>query len=162
MLTKEAAELGVAEFSDAVTSWSTFVAEHLRKHPEVRARLGDAAQAVKSNASPPHLRGSVLTQVHCHERTVGDHSDTTELFDAMGVREDTVSTGCCGLAGNWGFEPGHAELSFQLGERELFPRAREAEQVCADGFSCRTHVEQGTGTRPQHVAQLLAHVLTDR
>ena len=52
MLTKEAAELGVAEFSDAVTSWFTFVAEHLRKHPEVRARLGDAAQAVKSNAPP--------------------------------------------------------------------------------------------------------------
>ncbi|MDO5496190.1 MAG: FAD-linked oxidase C-terminal domain-containing protein, partial [bacterium] len=103
----------------------------------------------------------VLTQVHCHERSLGDPAVASELLDALGIPEDQISTGCCGLAGNWGFERGHADMSYRLGERELFPRAREATgPVLADGFSCRTQIAQGTSERAQHMAELLRDLLT--
>ena len=97
-----------------------------------------------------------LTQVHCHERSVGQPEHSAAILRALGVEEEQIATGCCGLAGNWGFEPGHAEMSLALGERELFPRVRAAEgEVIADGFSCRTQIEQGTGRRAKHLAEVV-------
>lgn len=104
------------------------------------------------------VSASAISQVHCHERSVGNHQPTAALLKKLGVREETIETGCCGMAGNWGYEPGHAELSFELGERELFPAIRErsaGELVLADGYSCRTHIEQGTGERGMHLAEVL-------
>ena len=89
---------------------------------------------------------TALTQIHCHERSLGDPQDSADVLAALGVHESRIETGCCGLAGNWGFEKGHAEMSLALGERELFPKVREATgEVIADGFSCRTQISQGTG-----------------
>src|SRR5699024_7780240 len=106
--------------------------------------------------SPANI--SALTQVHCHEKSLGDPQHSAMLLDALGVSQSDIETGCCGLAGNWGFEKGHAEMSMALGERELFPKVRKAEQnnhaVIADGFSCRTHIDQGTGVAPQHIAEI--------
>ena len=106
---------------------------------------------------------NALTQVHCHERSLGDPQETADVLAALGVEQETISTGCCGLAGNWGFEKGHGELSMALGERELFPRVREAAAadttVIADGFSCRTQIEQGTGVRARHIAEVLLEIL---
>ncbi len=99
-----------------------------------------------------------VSQVHCHERSLGSHDREAELLAAVGIREETVQTGCCGLAGNWGFEPGHAEISRRLGERELFPAIRsraEGDIVLADGFSCRTQVRQEAGVRALHVAEVM-------
>jgi Fe-S oxidoreductase len=67
--------------------------------------------------------------------------------------------GCCGLAGNFGFEPDHYELSKAVGERVLLPAVREASPdttILADGFSCRTQITHGTSRHPLHLAQLLA------
>lgn len=104
-----------------------------------------------------------LTQLHCHERSMGDPTQSAELLRRLGVSEERIETGCCGLAGNWGFEPGHAEMSLALGERELFPKVREAVKedkvVIADGFSCRTQVEQGTGVTAKHLAQVVLDIL---
>ena len=69
-----------------------------------------------------------------------------------------VGGGCCGLAGNWGFEPGHHEISQTLGERNLFPAIRAAGPgsiVLADGFSCRTQIAQGTDAEGVHLAQVM-------
>lgn len=148
MLQHDIAELSddplVAKLAELTVSWSSFVAARLR---ELDVPL--AQEEI-----------SALTQVHCHERSLGDRTGTSEILAALGISEETISTGCCGLAGNWGYEAGHAEMSFELGEREVFPRVREHEGiVLADGFSCRTHIEQGTGVKPQHLAQVLAEKL---
>lgn len=76
------------------------------------------------------------------------------------MAESRIETGCCGLAGNWGFEKGHGEMSMALGERELFPKVRETTgEVIADGFSCRTQITQGTGKQAKHVAEIVRDVL---
>ncbi|MCI2265150.1 FAD-binding and (Fe-S)-binding domain-containing protein [Sediminivirga luteola] len=125
---------------------------------------GDVAPGDRSAAQWPFGRLDIraVGQVHCHERSVGDHDPASEVLKAIGVDERTIETGCCGLAGNWGFEPGHAELSLQLGERELFPAIRKrgaGDLILADGFSCRTQVRQGTGADALHLAEVLRRAL---
>ncbi|WP_084563170.1 FAD-binding and (Fe-S)-binding domain-containing protein [Corynebacterium aquilae] len=144
----------VQELSRRATSWAQFVSEALTHdtHPSHVLLTVDNAAPVRE----------VLTQVHCHERSMGDHSGSTDLLRRAGFEESTIQTGCCGMAGNWGFEPGHAKMSMELGERELFPRARAAETVCADGFSCRTQVRQGTSRRALHTAELVRDALRAR
>ncbi|QCB27444.1 FAD-binding and (Fe-S)-binding domain-containing protein [Corynebacterium endometrii] len=106
---------------------------------------------------------SALTQIHCHEKSLGDPSQSTRLLAALGVSEEQIATGCCGLAGNWGFEKGHAEMSLALGERELFPRVREAskdgKEIIADGFSCRTQISQGTGAEAKHITEIVRDII---
>ena len=68
-----------------------------------------------------------------------------------GIRADIPDSGCCGLAGNFGFERGHYEVSRAVGERVLLPAVREAAPttaVVADGFSCRTQIAHGTPRGP--------------
>ncbi|MEU3018300.1 FAD-binding and (Fe-S)-binding domain-containing protein [Nocardiopsis sp. NPDC007018] len=135
----------------SVVSFSEVVSRHL---PGVDADPGDWPFG--------ELRVGAVSQVHCHERSMGDSAPSSALLSAVGVDERAVRTGCCGLAGNWGFEPGHADLSRDLGERELFPaiRARgEGDIVLADGFSCRTQVRQETDAEPLHLAEVLRRAL---
>jgi hypothetical protein len=78
----------------------------------------------------------------------------------MGVEVEELDAGCCGMAGGWGYEDGHYDVSVACGERVLLPKVREAPTetlVVADGFSCRSQIEQGrTGRRGLHAAQVLA------
>lgn len=77
-----------------------------------------------------------------------------------GIDATDLQAGCCGLAGNFGFEAGHYDVSMAAGERVLLPKVRLAESttaILADGFSCRTQIEQGdTGRVAVHLAELLA------
>jgi Fe-S oxidoreductase len=101
----------------------------------------------------------VLVQEHCHQRAVIGVDCDTAVLDRMQVGWDMPDSGCCGLAGAWGYETNKYELSMAIGERALFPAVRDADPatvVLADGFSCRTQIEQGTGRRPMHLAQLIA------
>jgi len=83
-----------------------------------------------------------------------------DRMKAAGIDADRLASGCCGLAGNFGFEKDHYAVSRAAGERVLLPRVRAADagtQILADGFSCRTQIRQGdTGRSPLHLAQLLA------
>ncbi|MGH9065702.1 MAG: hypothetical protein ACRD0L_17370, partial [Acidimicrobiales bacterium] len=75
-----------------------------------------------------------------------------------GLDVDLLPPSCCGLAGNFGFEAGHYDVSMAVGERVLLPAVRSAgrdDVVIADGFSCRTQIEQATGRRAVHLAQVL-------
>jgi hypothetical protein len=79
---------------------------------------------------------------------------------AAGLEAEVLDSGCCGLAGNFGFEEGHYDVSIACAERVLLPRLRDAPEetvFLADGFSCRTQVEQArTGRRGVHLAEALA------
>ena len=103
----------------------------------------------------------VLAQVHCHQHAVlGWDADAALLRDA-GLPPEHMETGCCGLAGNFGFEAGHGEISRRIAEQSLLPRLREAPEdavVLADGFSCRTQIAEfgDGGHQAIHLAELLA------
>ncbi|RKQ34903.1 FAD-binding and (Fe-S)-binding domain-containing protein [Kocuria tytonis] len=102
--------------------------------------------------------GSAVCQVHCHEKAMGNYTPELTVLQKLGVDTSVVGGGCCGLAGNWGFEPGHYEISRTLGERNLFPAIRAAEPgaiVLADGFSCRTQIAQGTDADAVHLAEVM-------
>jgi hypothetical protein len=77
----------------------------------------------------------------------------------MGLEVEELDSGCCGMAGGWGYEPDHYDVSMACGERVLLPKVREAAPetlIVADGFSCKSQIEQGsTGRRALHVAQVI-------
>ncbi|MCF6525463.1 FAD-binding and (Fe-S)-binding domain-containing protein [Streptomyces sp. JJ36] len=117
---------------------------------------------------PPCLDRPVAGQNHCHQHAVlGDAADR-RLRRRAGLTGD-LSAGCCGLAGNFGFEAGHYEVSAACAEDELLPAVRRAlagdpaTELLADGYSCRTQLEQlgnlPAGYRPRHLAEVLAEGL---
>ncbi|CAG6396374.1 FAD-binding protein [Streptomyces cocklensis] len=110
--------------------------------------------------SPPALTRAATVQTHCHQHAVTGFDADRELMRRAGLDADVLDEGCCGLAGNFGFERGHQELSEAIGELGVLPAVREAAPsalVIADGFSCRTQIEQGgTGRRALHLAEALA------
>jgi FAD/FMN-containing dehydrogenase/Fe-S oxidoreductase len=108
---------------------------------------------------PPQLARKALLHGHCHHKATGGIEGEQKLLEKMGIEVDAPDSGCCGMAGSFGFEENHYEVSMACGERVLLPKVREAPPetiVVADGFSCRTQIEQGgTNRRALHVAQVL-------
>jgi Fe-S oxidoreductase len=108
--------------------------------------------------SPPQHARKAIGQIHCHQHAELGKDADLRLLAKAGVELDLPDSGCCGLAGNFGFEPGHYDISVAVGERGLAPAVRAAEPgtiVLADGFSCRTQIEQLTGRRAIHLAEVL-------
>ncbi|MDQ0994355.1 FAD-binding and (Fe-S)-binding domain-containing protein [Streptomyces sp. V3I7] len=112
---------------------------------------------------PPHVGGRATVQTHCHQHAVMKFDADRELMRRAGIEADVLDEGCCGLAGDFGFEREHYDLSMAVGELGVLPAVRRTPpdaQVIADGFSCRTQIEQGrTGRRPLHLAEVLAGAL---
>ncbi|MEU1089511.1 FAD-binding and (Fe-S)-binding domain-containing protein [Streptomyces sp. NPDC005576] len=110
---------------------------------------------------PPRLDRAVTGQTHCHQHAVlGDAADRRLRERAALTGE--LSGGCCGLAGNFGFEKGHWDVSVACAEEQLLPAVRSAApgtEILADGFSCRTQLEQLAGVRAKHLAEMLAEGL---
>ncbi|MFD3757327.1 FAD-binding and (Fe-S)-binding domain-containing protein [Streptomyces sp. NPDC058622] len=110
---------------------------------------------------PPRIGRPVAGQTHCHQHAVlGDAADR-RLRERAGLTGE-LSGGCCGLAGNFGFEPGHHDVSVACAEEQLLPSLRgapEAALIQADGFSCRTQIAQLGGVRARHLAELLDEAL---
>jgi Fe-S oxidoreductase len=82
-----------------------------------------------------------------------------EVLQGFGFTPRELRTGCCGMAGSFGYEKGKYETSMAVGELALFPAVRalgEGEELCAPGFSCRHQVRDGTGREGMHPAILLA------
>ncbi|GHH86410.1 hypothetical protein GCM10018793_58190 [Streptomyces sulfonofaciens] len=109
---------------------------------------------------PPALDRAATVQTHCHQHAVLRDDADRELMRRAGLDADVLDEGCCGLAGNFGFERGHHEVAMAVGEQGVLPAVRAADPgslLLADGFSCRTQIEQGgTGRRALHLAEALA------
>jgi FAD/FMN-containing dehydrogenase/Fe-S oxidoreductase len=118
------------------------------------------------DAELPLQHGSpVLLHGHCHQKAlVGTGPTEKALALAPGTQVTVVDSGCCGMAGLFGYEKGHYEVSMKMGERRLFPAVREANEsvVIAPGTSCREQISGGTGRRAQHPAVYLASRLDGR
>jgi Fe-S oxidoreductase len=105
---------------------------------------------------------TAIAQVHCHQHATLGFTEESALLAKAGVDTERLPAGCCGLAGNFGFEREHYEVSQALAERALLPAVREAAPetlVLADGFSCRTQVAQNSDRRAVHLAEVLAEGL---
>jgi FAD/FMN-containing dehydrogenase/Fe-S oxidoreductase len=108
---------------------------------------------------PPPLPRDVLLHGHCHHKATGGIEGEQHLLERMSMHVESPEDGCCGLAGSWGYEASHYDISMACAERALLPAVRDAAAdtlLVADGFSCRTQIEHGSGRRPLHVAQVLA------
>ncbi|WP_371566933.1 FAD-binding and (Fe-S)-binding domain-containing protein [Streptomyces canus] len=123
--------------------------------------FAEALERLAPGWRPPALDRPVVGQTHCHQHAVlGDMADR-RLREAAGLTGD-LAGGCCGLAGNFGFEKGHFEVSRACAEDQLLPSVRQAPEsavVLADGFSCRTQLDQLAGVRGRHLAEVLAEAL---
>ncbi|MEV4058378.1 FAD-binding and (Fe-S)-binding domain-containing protein [Amycolatopsis sp. NPDC049688] len=113
---------------------------------------------------PPRLDAKAIAQVHCHQHAIMGWDADRKLLEAAGVDAEHLDSGCCGLAGNFGFEKGHLEVSKACAERVLLPRVRDAAPetaVLADGFSCRTQLHEldSGGREGVHLVELLARGL---
>ncbi len=114
---------------------------------------------------PPKLERKALVHGHCHHKAVIGMKDETALLKKMGLDFELLDSGCCGMAGSFGFEKDHYDVSIKVGERVLLPRVRHADEdtlIIADGFSCREQIEQTTDRQAQHVAQLMQMALRER
>ncbi|MGW0842004.1 FAD-binding and (Fe-S)-binding domain-containing protein [Streptomyces sp. NPDC002787] len=124
------------------------------------------AEALERHAprwTPPALNRPVVGQTHCHQHAVLGDAPDRRLRAAAGLTGD-LSGGCCGLAGNFGFEKGHYDVSVACAEDQLLPAVRGAADdaiVLADGFSCRTQLKQLAGRRGLHLAEVLAEGLAE-
>jgi Fe-S oxidoreductase len=112
---------------------------------------------------PPTLEGRAIVQRHCHHHAVMGFKQDQKLLERVGLDVELLDSGCCGMAGSFGFERGERyQVAIKEGERVLLPRVREAPDstfVIADGFSCRTQIEQGSDRRALHLAEVLRFAL---
>jgi FAD/FMN-containing dehydrogenase/Fe-S oxidoreductase len=146
----------------------------LRELPELDPAAGPVASAVRSLAEllvetpgwePPGLDVRSISQTHCHQHAGSGFGADSAVLVAAGVENTVLDSGCCGLAGNFGFERGHYAVSRAAGEEALLPAVRAAPAdtvVLADGFSCRTQIAGSTDRTAVHLAQLLAAGLDSR
>jgi Fe-S oxidoreductase len=106
----------------------------------------------------PKLYRSALVHGHCHHRAVLGLAAEEAALAAMGLDANIVESGCCGMAGSFGFERAHYGVSIKAGERVLLPAVRKAARdtlIVADGFSCRLQIAQHTDRRAGHLAELI-------
>ena len=118
--------------------------------------LGDFLH--QAGYQPPRLDRDVLVHAHCHQKSLFGTKGDAALLAAMGVRARHLDSGCCGMAGSFGFNPEHAELSEAVGEQVLIPAVRAASAetiVLTNGFSCREQIRQMAGREVMHLAELL-------
>ena len=114
--------------------------------------------------TPPAVSGDALVQIHCHHHAVLDPGAELRTLNAAGLEAHAIPSGCCGMAGAFGFEASKYEISMMAGERVLLPAVRAAPAstlILADGFSCREQIEQATGRPTLHMAEALALGLPD-
>ncbi|WP_442893259.1 FAD-binding and (Fe-S)-binding domain-containing protein [Aquipuribacter sp. SD81] len=125
----------------------------------VRTLAQVLGERVRDGWAPPSLAGlDVVAQPHCHQHSATGYGADLELLRGAGATVRALA-GCCGLAGNWGMEAGHHDVSVAVAERALLPALREAAPgtvLLADGFSCRTQAADLAGVPGRHLAQVLA------
>jgi FAD/FMN-containing dehydrogenase/Fe-S oxidoreductase len=107
---------------------------------------------------PPRLSRKVLLHGHCHHKALMKMNDEESLLRKMGVELQSLDSGCCGMAGPFGFEKEKYAVSQAIGERVLLPAVRQAQPetlIVSDGFSCREQIRQSTGRQALHLAEVL-------
>jgi len=124
--------------------------------------LSEFLQNHAPNYLPPSLSRKVMLHGHCHHKALMKMNDEESLLQKMGMELQSLDSGCCGMAGPFGFQKDKFEISQAIGERVLLPAVRRAASdtlIVADGFSCREQILQGTGRSAMHLAEVLKMAL---
>jgi FAD/FMN-containing dehydrogenase/Fe-S oxidoreductase len=124
--------------------------------------LGEFLQKKANRFAPPPLHARALVHGHCHQKALMGMDADMALLEKIGVHGDLLDSGCCGMAGSFGFEREKAAVSVAIGELVLLPAVRTAPRDClvvADGYSCREQIAQCTERRALHLADVLKMAL---
>jgi FAD/FMN-containing dehydrogenase/Fe-S oxidoreductase len=116
----------------------------------------------RTGFTPPQREGRALLHGHCHQKALWGTSAEAKLLARMGLEVSMPDTGCCGMAGSFGFHPRRVALSMRIGELSLFPAIRGASAdtiVVSNAYSCREQMVAGAGRAPVHLAMLLRDAL---
>ncbi len=125
-----------------------FVAKFWDKHPN--------KPEVKRSPAPVVLHG------HCHQKALWGDSTSSDLLKKLGGTVSVLDSGCCGMAGSFGYDAKKYELSMKIGELSVFGPVREADEntvICAPGTSCRHQIHDGTGRSAKHPIEFARDVL---
>ena len=112
----------------------------------------------------PQLRRKALVQGHCHHKAVMRMGAEEAILKKLGLDFEILDSGCCGMAGIFGFEKAHYDVSIKCGERVLLPAVRNAAKdtlIIADGFSCQEQIAQTGNRRALHLAQIIQMALRE-
>jgi Fe-S oxidoreductase len=139
---------------DAVAGRAVLFEEFLAKE----ARAGKLNLAFRDDGPrEAHLHG------HCHQKAFGTMPDVVAALKLVpGLAVKQIESSCCGMAGSFGYEPGHEEISVRMAERDLLPAVRKAPQdalIVADGTSCRHQIADNTSRTAVHVSRVLEAAL---
>jgi FAD/FMN-containing dehydrogenase/Fe-S oxidoreductase len=113
---------------------------------------------------PPLLDATAVVHGHCHHKALMKMEAEEKVLRKLGVDYEMPESGCCGMAGAFGFEDRHYDVSMKCGERVLLPKVREASKntlIVADGFSCREQIKSATERRGMHLAQVIKMALDE-
>ena len=108
---------------------------------------------------PPKLKRPALVQGHCHHKAIMRLDDEENLMRNMDLDFKVMKSGCCGMAGSFGYEKEKYDVSIKAGERALLPEVRKAglsTLIMADGFSCKEQIEQETNRHALHLAEVIS------
>lgn len=124
--------------------------------------VADAVAAGRFAPPVSNHRRTALLHGHCHHKAMVGNESTVAALKAMGYKVEVINSGCCGMAGDFGYEIDHYEVSRQVGEDRLFPAVRAAHPdavIVASGTSCRHQIDHFTDRRALHLAEALAAAL---
>ncbi len=106
---------------------------------------------------------SILLHGHCQQKAVGNLADSVKVLSfPANYKVETIPSGCCGMAGSFGYEKEHYEVSMNIGELVLFPKVRANKDTCtiaAPGTSCRHQIKDGTGAHALHTVEVMYEAL---
>jgi Fe-S oxidoreductase len=118
----------------------------------------------KADYRPPQLKRKAIVHAHCHHKSVLKFDSESELLKRLGLDFHVLDSGCCGMAGSFGFEVEKYDVSVKIGERVLLPAVRAAAVgtlIITDGFSCYQQIEGLTGRKALHIAEVLQIALSE-
>ena len=142
-------DVDASELKSLCQTFDTFLQEHLEE--------GKLPFKFKKNSTQVKVFG------HCHEKALQGMEATLDVLKAVpGFKVETIDSGCCGMAGSFGYEEEHYDLSMKIGELKLLPEVRKASKetlIVANGFSCRSQIAEGAGRSAIHLAEALDRVM---
>jgi Fe-S oxidoreductase len=147
----------VAVFRDELTNLFPHD-ERARRLKKQTFVLSEFLERKAKHFQPPQLQRRAVVHMHCHHKAILRTGPEEAVLKKLGLDYKVLDSGCCGMAGSFGFEKDHYEVSIASGERVLLPAVREADQgalIIADGFSCREQIAQTTDRRALHLAEVI-------
>jgi Fe-S oxidoreductase len=151
----------VSVFRDELRNWFPEDPQAIRLR-EQTFLLSEFLEKYAPHFAWPKLQRKALVHLHCHHKSVLGSDAEKKVLEKLGLDFEILDSGCCGMAGSFGFESDHYDVSIACGERALLPAVRKASAdtlLVTDGFSCHEQIQQCAGRRALHLAEVMRMAL---